>query len=61
MSEDVANMKLTTRYDYEKGECGSYSIVPKVRMVETSYSNKPYLEPYVLVWVSDYELVQKGE
>ncbi len=54
--ENIANLKLSTNYDFGKGELGSYHIEPMVRLVESSISRKPYLEPYVLVWVSDYEL-----
>ena len=62
MPENIANLKLSTNYDFEKGkELGSYHIEPMVRFVELSNSSKPYLEPYVLVWVSDYELSKKGE
>lgn len=61
MPENIANLKLSTNYDFNKGELGSYSIEPMVRFVESTYSSRPFLEPYVLVWVSDYELAQKGE
>jgi hypothetical protein len=62
MPENIANLKLSTNYDFEKGkELGSYHIEPMVRLVESIYNNRPFLEPYVLVWVSDYELSKKGE
>lgn len=61
MPENIANLKLSTNYDFNNGELGSYNIEPMVRLVELSISRKPYLEPYVLVWVSDYGLSQKGE
>ena len=61
MPEYIANMKLSTNSDFNKGELGSYSIKPMVRFVESAYTNRPFLEPYVLVWVSDYELSKKGE
>lgn len=61
MSENIANLELSTNYDFDKGELGSYNIKPMVRLVESSFSNKPFLEPYILVWVSDYELAKKGE
>ena len=61
MPENIANLKLSTNYKFDKGELGSYNIEPMVRLVESSFSHRPYLEPYVLVWVSDYELAQKGE
>lgn len=56
MPESIANLKLSENYDFDKGVFCSYKIEPMVRLVESSYSRKPYLEPYVLVWVSDYEL-----
>ena len=56
MPENIANLKLSTNYDFDKGELGSYHIEPMVRFVELAYSSRPFLEPYVLVWVSDYEL-----
>lgn len=61
MPENIANLKLSTNYDFNNGELGSYSIEPMVRFVESTYSRKPFLEPYVLVWVSDYELSKKGK
>ena len=61
MPENIANLKLSTNYDFDKGELGSYHIEPMVRFVELAYSSRPFLEPYVLVWVSDYELSKKGE
>ena len=61
MPEDIANLKLSTNYDFDKGELGSYHIEPMVRFVESTYSSRPFLEPYVLVLVSDYELLKKGE
>lgn len=61
MPENIANLKLSTNSDFNKGELGSYSIEPMVRFVEVAYSNRPLLEPYVLVWVSDYELSKKGK
>lgn len=57
--ENIANLKLSSNYDIVKGELGSYHIEPMVRLVESSFSSKSYLEPYVLVWVSDYELSKK--
>lgn len=60
--EYIANLKLSTYYDFDKGEeLGSYHIEPMVRFVESTYRSNPFLEPYVLVWVSDYELSKKGE
>ena len=61
MPENIANLKLSTNYDFKKGELGSYNIVPMVRLIQSSFDNRPFLEPYVLVWVSDYELAKKGE
>lgn len=62
MPENIANLKLSMNYDFNKGkELGSYNIEPMVRFIESSFSNKPFLEPYILVWVSDYELSKKGE
>lgn len=61
MPENIANLNLSTNYDFNKGELGSYHIEPMVRLVEASFSHSPFLDPYVLVWVSDYELAQKGE
>lgn len=62
MPENIANLKLSTNYDFDKGkELGSYFIEPMVRFIESPFNNKPFLEPYVLVWVSDYELAQKGK
>lgn len=61
MPENIANLKISTNYDFDKGELGSYSIEPMVRFVESTYRSRPFLEPYVLVWVSDYELAQKGK
>lgn len=61
MPENIANLKISTNYDFDKGELGSYNIEPRVRLVETSFSHRPFLDPYVLVWVSDYELSKKGE
>ena len=61
MPEKIANLKLSTNYDFGKGELGSYSIEPMVRFVESTYSSRPFLEPYVLVWVSDYELTKEVE
>lgn len=61
MPENIANLKLSTNYDFDKDELGSYHIEPMVRFVDLTYSSRPFLEPYVLVWVSDYELSKKGE
>ena len=61
MSENIANLELSTNYDFGKGELGSYNIEPRVRFVESTFDCRPFLEPYVLVWVSDYELAKKGE
>lgn len=61
MPENIASLKLSTNYDFDKGKFGSYHIEPMVRFVESSFSRKPFLEPYVLVWVSDYEQSKKGE
>lgn len=60
MPKDIAELELSMNFDYNNcKELGSYNIEPMVRLVESSFSNKPYLEPYVLVWVSDYELSKK--
>lgn len=61
MPENIANLKLSMNFDNNYKELDSYNIEPMVRLVESSFSNKPFLEPYVLVWVSDYELAKKGE
>lgn len=59
MPENIANLKLSSNYDIVKGELGSYHIEPMVRFVESTYRSRPFLEPYILVWVSDYELSKK--
>lgn len=60
MSKEISDLELSSNYDSKKGLVrSSYNIEPKVRLVQRSFSDKPYLEPYVLVWVSDYKLVAK--
>lgn len=60
MSKEISDLELSLRYDSEKGlDSRSYYIEPKVRLVQGSFSDKSYLEPYVLVWVSDYTLAHK--
>ena len=60
MSKEISDLELSSNYDSEKGlDRSSYSIEPKVRLVQRSFSDKPYLEPYALVWVSDYNLAVK--
>lgn len=60
MPKEISDLELSSNYDSEKGlDRSSYSIEPKVRLVQRSFSDKPYLEPYVLVWVSDYKLAAK--
>ena len=44
MPENIANLKLSTNYKFDKGELGSYNIEPMVRLVESSFSHRPYLE-----------------
>lgn len=61
MPENIANLKLSMNFDNNYKGLDSYNIEPMVRLVESSFSNKPFLEPYILVWVSDYELKQKGK
>lgn len=61
MPENIANLKLSSNYDIVKGELGSYHIEPMVRFVESTCRSRPFLEPYILVWVSDYELSKKEE
>jgi hypothetical protein len=60
MSKEISDLELSSNYDSEKNlDRSSYNIEPKVRLVQRSFSDKPYLEPYALVWVSDYNLVVK--
>lgn len=61
MPENIANLKLYSNYDIVKGELGSYHIEPMVRFVESTYRIRPFLEPYILVWVSDYEFKKNNK
>ena len=61
MPENIANLKLSMNFDNNYKELDSYNIEPRVRFVESTFDYKPFLEPYVLVWVSDYELSKKGK
>lgn len=61
MPENIANLKLSMNFDNNYKELDSYNIEPRVRFVKSTFDCRPFLEPYVLVWVSDYELAKKGE